>query len=140
VSVDTSNSTLYFATGNGGSCAQPETNGVAVVELNITNLAFIGSWQVPSSQMGPDSDFGDTPTVFTATIGATIHLLVGVANKNGIYYALDEANISSGPVRQQHIANSGQGPVGGQGSISPSAWDGTNLYVVSTGTQICRQI
>ena len=45
-----------------------------------------------------DSDFGDTPTIFTATIGGTTHRLIGVTNKNGVYYALDEANIAQGPV------------------------------------------
>src|ERR1700694_4509156 len=76
VSIDTTNSTLYFATGNGGSCSQNETTAVAIVKLDATNLSFIASWQVPSSQIGPDSDFGNTPTVFTATIGGTTHRLV----------------------------------------------------------------
>ena len=139
VTIDTSNGTLYFATGNGGSCSQKETNAVAVVELNATTLAFTSVWQVPASQLGPDSDFGDTPTVFTATIGGTAHRLVGVANKNGVYYALDEANMSKGPVWQDTIAIGGQGPAGGQGSISPSAWDGTNLYVAGGNTNINGQ-
>jgi hypothetical protein len=64
---------------------------------------------------------------------------VGVANKNGIYYVLDEANIRSGPVWQQHIAIPGQAPEFGQGSISPSAWDGTNLYVAGGNTNINGQ-
>src|SRR5438874_6374677 len=56
VSIDTTNSTLYFATGNGGSCSQNETTAVAIVKLNATNLSFIASWRVPASQLGPDSD------------------------------------------------------------------------------------
>lgn len=139
VTIDTSNGTLYFATGNGGSCSQNETNAVAVVELNATTLAFTSAWQIPASQRGPDSDFGNTPTVFTATIGGTVHRMVGVANKNGVYYALDEANISKGPVWQDTLAIAGQGPEGGQGSISPSAWDGTRLYVAGGNTTINGQ-
>jgi hypothetical protein len=139
VSIDTTNSTLYFATGNGGSCTQKETNAVAIVKLNATNLSFIASWQVPPSQLGPDSDFGSTPTIFPATIGGTTHRLAGVANKNGVYYALDEANFSSGPVWTATIAVGGQGPEGGQGSISPSAWDGTRLYVAGGNTTINSQ-
>jgi hypothetical protein len=139
VSIDTSNATLYFATGNGGSCSQQETNAVAVVKLNASDLTFVGSWKVPSSQQVSDGDFGSTPTIFTATIGGTLHRLVGVANKNGIYYAFDEANISQGPVWQDTIAVGGSGPEGGQGSISPSAWDGTNLYVAGGNTTIGSQ-
>ncbi len=139
VSIDTTNSTLYFATGNGGSCSQKETTAVAIVKLNATNLSFIASWQVPASQLGPDSDFGNTPTVFTATIGGTTHRLVGVANKNGVYYALDEANIAQGPVWQHTIAVSGQDPEAGQGSISPSAWDGNHLYLGGGNTTINGQ-
>jgi len=139
VSIDTSNSTLYFATGNGGSCSVRETNAVAVVKLNASNLSFVGSWQVPSFQQVSDGDFGSTPTIFTATIGGTLHRLVGVANKNGIYYAFDEANISQGPVWKDKIAIGGSGPEGGQGSISPSAWDGTNLYIAGGNTTIGGQ-
>ncbi len=139
VTVDTNNGTLYFATGNGGGCSQSETNAVAVVQLNASNLTFMSSWQVPSAQQGPDSDFGSTPTLFTATIGGTLHHLLGVANKNGIYYAFDEANVSQGPVWTIALAQGGQGPESGDGSISPSVWDGTNLYVGGGRTTINGQ-
>lgn len=91
---------------------------------------------MPPSQLGPDSYFGNTPTVFTATIGGATHHLVGVANKNGVYYALDEANIAQGPVWQDTIAIAGQDPEAGQGSISPSAWDGNQLYLGGGNTTI----
>ena len=140
VTIDTSNNTLYFATGNGGGCSSNETNAVAVVELSAANLSYVSSWQVPSSQQISDGDFGDTPTIFTATLNGTTHRLIGVANKNGIYYALDEANIAAGPVWQDSIAVPGSGPEGGQGSISPSAWDGTNLYVAGGNTTITGRV
>jgi outer membrane protein assembly factor BamB len=139
VTIDTTNGTLYFATGNGGSCSTKETNAEAIVELNASNLSFVSSWQVPSSQQVSDGDFGSTPTIFTATINGTTHRLVGVANKNGFYYAFDEANIAAGPVWEDSIAIGGSGPEGGQGSISPSAWDGTNLYVAGGKTTINGQ-
>ena len=139
VTIDTSNNTLYFATGNGGGCSSNETTAEAIVELHTSDLSFVSSWQVPSSQQVSDGDFGDTPTIFTATLNGTTHRLIGVANKNGRYYALDEANIAAGPVWQDSIAVPGSGPEGGQGSISPSAWDGTNLYVAGGNTTINGQ-
>ncbi len=136
VTIDTSNNTLYFATGNGSSCSPAETTADAVVELHTSDLSFVSSWQIPASKQISDGDFGNTPTVFTATISGNVHRLVGVANKNGTYYALDEANIAAGPVWQDSIAIPGAGPEFGQGSISPSAWDGTNLYVAGGNTTI----
>jgi hypothetical protein len=62
-----------------------------------------------------------------------------VANKNGIYYALDEANIANGPVWETQVATNGDCPQCGNGSISPSAWDGTNLYVAGGNTTINSQ-
>jgi outer membrane protein assembly factor BamB len=137
--VDASNGTLYIATGTIFPCPQPETMAYAIVQLNASNLALMGSWQVPSSQLGMDSDFGVAPTLFTATIGGTVHHLVGAANKNGIYYVFDEANISQGPLWEDTIAVGGPGPERGDGSISPSAWDGTNLYVGGGTTTINGQ-
>lgn len=139
VTIDITNNTLYFATGNGGGCSSQETTAVAVVELRTSDLSFVSSWQVPSNQQVSDGDFGDTPTIFTATLNGTTHRLIGVANKNGIYYALDEANIAAGPVWEDSIAIPGSGPEGGQGSISPSAWDGTTLYVAGGNTTISGQ-
>jgi outer membrane protein assembly factor BamB len=136
ITVDANTNTLYFATGNPGSCGSTETLGEAVVKLNASNLSFVSSWQVPPAQQTSDGDFVDTPTLFSATINGTAHTLVGVANKNGIYYALDEANIGAGPVWQDPIAVGGDSPQSGLGSISPSAWDGTTLYVAGGGTTI----
>ena len=137
--IDKSNGTLYFATSASGPCSQAEIYADAIVQLNATNLAFMSSWQVPAAQQGTDLDFGSTPTLFRATIGGTVHQMVGVANKNGIYYALDEANISNGPVWTDTLAVGGQGPEDGDGSISPSAWDGTALYVGGGNTTIGGQ-
>src|SRR6266568_2547905 len=139
VTIDTSNGTLYFATGNGNNCPQSETNAVAIVQLDASNLTFKSSWQVPPAQQGIDSDFGSTPTLFTATIGGTLHHMLGVANKNGIYYAFDEANIAQGPVWTITLAQGGPGPESGDGSISPSAWDGNTLYIGGGRTAINGQ-
>jgi len=139
ITIDTLNGTLYFVTGNGGACSQAETMADAIVQLTASNLTFLRSWQVPPAQQDGDLDFGSTPTLFTATIGGRAHRMLGAASKNGIYYAFDEANISAGPVWTVTIARSGFAPQFGDGSISPSAWDGTNLYVGGGNTTIDGQ-
>jgi outer membrane protein assembly factor BamB len=126
--IDTQAGTVYFVTGNGNTCNSPEPYADAMVELRLSDLSLVGSWQVPKSQQFQDSYFGSTPTLFTATINGKLTSLLGVANKNGIYYALKRDALGSGPVWEDTIANGGQCPECGDGSISPSAWDGTTLY------------
>ena len=123
--IDESAGTLYLTTGNHGRCPQVESYSVALVELSLSNLAFIGSWQVPKVQQVSDSDFGDTPTLFQATIGGQLQSLVGAMNKNGQLYAFVRGNLSSGPVWQATISTK----PGGAPNDAPRAWDGSTLYV-----------
>jgi len=135
--INQTDGTIFLVTGNPGSCSTAEPYAVALVKLRASDLSFMSSWQVPTSEQTSDSDFGATPTLFPATINGVVHSIVGVANKNGIYYALDQHAISSGPVWKVRIAIvNGKGPEQGSGSISPSAWDGTTLYVAGGNTTI----
>jgi polyvinyl alcohol dehydrogenase (cytochrome) len=70
----------------------------------------------------PDSDFGSTPTLFTATIGGVRHRMIGLANKNGIYYAFERDRLGAGPVWETPRLTEAID------TIAPSAWDGTHLY------------
>lgn len=134
--VDAAGGALYVATGNQGKCASHEAYAEAVVKLSLSNLSYLDSWQVPVAQQITDGDFGSTPTLFSASINGTVRDLVGVANKNGLYYALDQSALHAGPVWTTRIANSGGSPTGGYGSISPSAWDGSTLYAAGGKTTI----
>lgn len=134
VTIDDANSKVYFATGNQGKCASTETLARSLVELNAADLSLLASWQAQTTTV--DSDFGTTPTLFQATINGASRSLVGLANKNGVYYALDRTNLGAGPVWQVQLAIGGPGPEGGDGSISSSAYDGTKLYVAGGHTTI----
>jgi outer membrane protein assembly factor BamB len=128
---------IYIATGNPGSCSKPEPYATAIVELGIPTLSVIGSWRVPVNEQSGDKDFGSTPTIFNAYGGSTRHYYVGVAHKNGMYYVFDRLHMNAGPVWQVKIANDRSDcPQCGDGSISPSAWDGTALYVAGGATTI----
>jgi outer membrane protein assembly factor BamB len=133
--IDEANGTIYVATGNYGKCSQTEGYAQSLIELNVSDLSLIASWEVPSSQRGVDSDFGVTPTLFTATLGGSTHNMVGLQNKNGLYYAFDRASLSTGPVWTATISS-------GNHSLSASAWDGTDLYVggyvASIGGKNCK--
>ena len=134
--IDEASGTLFVATGNLGACAAPEPYAEAVLSLRAADLALLGSWQVPASQRVADGDFGSTPTLFTATVGGAPRPRLGVANKNGIYYAFDRTSVGAGPVWRAKIAVGGDCPTCGQGSIAPSAWDGRWLYVAGGNTKI----
>jgi outer membrane protein assembly factor BamB len=136
LAIDEVSGMLYFGTGNKGKCLQPEPLVQSLVELNATDLSFVDSWIVPVSEAVNDGDFGSTPTLFQATISGVQHMMVGLVNKNGIFYAFDRANISGGPLWETRISVGGASPENGQGSISSSADDGTTLYVAGGNTTI----
>ncbi len=73
-----------------------------------------------------DSDFGASPTLFTATIKGVATPMVGACNKNGFYYAWKANDLAAGPVWKYHAAhhknNTGECDGG-------AVWDGSNLYV-----------
>lgn len=126
----------YFATGNGGDCATAEPYASSVVAVRLSDLSLVASWQIPASQQVGDGDFGSTPTLFTVGAGAGARALLGVASKNGYYYAFDRATIAAGPIWEDQIAAGGGCPECGDGSISPSAWDGSTLYVAGGNTTV----
>ena len=138
--IDTATGDVYFATGMGWPCKKRETLGVAVIRTNAS-LKVLSSWQVPARLLpNTDSDFGSTPTLFSASIGGVVHQMVGIQNKDGIYFAFDRSAISRGPLWQNRVAAAaGNCPQcgGSDGSdISPSAYDGHHLFIGSEQTRI----
>lgn len=131
--IDTDAGTIYFDTGNGGTCSTSEPLGQSVVEVRAADLSLVGSWAVPVAQQLKDGDFGATTTLFLYKSGGQTHKMVGVVNKNGIYYAFGRDELTAGPVWQQRISHGGGGPQNGSGDISPSAW-GANMLYVAGGT------
>ena len=115
----------------GPNLRQPEPYTQAIVKLSAGDLHLLGRWQVPAAEAVVDSDFGSTPTLFSGTVTRTgrPRALVGVANKNGLYYIFDRANLDAGPLVRLRIADGGNPPTSGNGSISPSAFDGSRLYI-----------
>ena len=139
VAIDATVGTLYFATGNPGPCGSSEHYAPAIIELNASDLSVVGYWKVPASQQISDSDFMSTPTLFADSGGKP---MVGVANKNGIFYAFQRDALDNGPIWQDKISVGGNCPQCGQGSISPAGWDGTTLYAaggrITVGGKKCQ--
>ncbi len=134
--IDTATGTVFVTTGN-ANCDDPLQN--SIVSLNAATLALVGSWQIPASDATGNSDFGATPTLFTAVLNGTTTPMVGAANKDGYFYALPRNSLSSGPVWQYRIAVGGTQPLHDEGSIVPAGFDGQNLYVAGGATTINGQ-
>ncbi len=134
--IDPGTEKVYLATGSPDACWTSETYVNAMVELRASDLGLVDSWQVPRAEWVFDSDFGATPTLFTANRGGSVRPMVGAVNKNGIYYAFEQGALSKGPVWRATIARGGTDPDLGDGSISSSAWDGSRLYVAGGNTII----
>jgi outer membrane protein assembly factor BamB len=120
-----SNGTVYITTGNGPSTNPSLGYSISVVRLDGSTLAVEGSWQV-ARQVGADSDFGGSPTLFSAVLpgGTTATPLVGACNKNGVYYALEQKDLGVGPVWQRQV-----GPR--TTCLAASPWDGSHLWLTS---------
>lgn len=133
---DQGNNKLYISTGTqDNSCkvnGQPyvEPYALAVVELDGTSLSILGSFRIPANEQGPDSDFGVSPALATATINGVSTQLVEAANKNGHMYIFKRDALSSGPLEDITLAPGGGGtcPDCSMGTISTAATDGTTLY------------
>ncbi len=138
-SIDPPTGTLYFTTGNIGTCSTAEPYAIAVMKLRASDLSLISSWQVPANQQRPDGDFGATTTLFKATINGVAQNMVGAINKNGIFYAFKRNGISQGPLWSVKLGNGGSCPQCGSANISSAAWDGARLYVATGNTTINSQ-
>ncbi len=137
--IDQPAGALYFVTGNGGTCSTGEPYTPAIIKLRASDLSFISYWQVPPSQQEKDGDFGATTTLFKATINGVAQNMVGVINKNGVFYAFRRNAISKGPLWSAHLASGGNCPQCGTADISSAAWDGARLYVATGDTTINGQ-
>ncbi len=135
--IDAAAGTIYFDTGTPSPDCPATPGGPSVYEVSASNLTVMGSWTIPVAQQGPDADFGATPTLFNGVIGGQSVPLVGVVDKNGVFYTLKRGGLSSGPVWTTRIAIGGTDPTIGNGDIASAAFDGTKLYVGGDATATC---
>ncbi|MGN6379567.1 MAG: outer membrane protein assembly factor BamB family protein [Gaiellales bacterium] len=122
-------STIFITTGNGDPTAGAlQGDSVSIVALDANTLARKDIWTIPSADHGPDSDFGGSPTLFTASLNGTPTAMVGAENKNGYYYAWNQSNLAAGPVWKQRY--------GAHQEVAAAVWNGSHLFVVNGITKI----
>jgi outer membrane protein assembly factor BamB len=129
--LDAKTNTIYVTTGTQNQIWQ--TLSQAIIALDATTLTMKGAWQIPLSQSGSDSDWGNTPILFTDAKG---HQMVEATNKNGFTYAFDRANISAGPVWERQTGIGGECPPCGEGSVSSDAFAANTIFRAGGNTTI----
>ena len=120
---------VIATTGNGPANTQ-NLYAESIVSLNPDSLQLLGGWQVPFSERQLDDDFGASPTIFTADINGAQTTMVGACNKNGLYYAFEEDDVSAGPVWAHRMTPS---IPGGAECDGAAVWNGTELIEGSGG-------
>jgi len=79
---------VYVTTGNSDTAGGDPGDSFSIVRLAGQTLQRRGLWTVPNLD-GTDSDFGGSPTLFSADLGDGKQTpLVGACNKDGNYYVL----------------------------------------------------
>lgn len=130
VAVDNVTGDVFVTTGNG----RTPSDGQSIVRLNGDTMAREEAWQVPANQAIFDSDFGASPTLFSATLNGSVVPMVGACNKNGVYYALRQQNLAAGPVWQIQAS---QPDSGGNGScLTAAIYDGQRLFLAGSPTTV----
>jgi hypothetical protein len=129
--LDTVTNTIYVTTGTIADPSDPYPQAIAAPDAST--LALKDVWQLPANQAINDSDWGNTPTLFTDTAG---RMLVGAINKNGYAYAWSRTNLAAGPVWQTRVAVGGICPTCGDGSVSSSAFAGGTLFLAGGNSTI----
>jgi polyvinyl alcohol dehydrogenase (cytochrome) len=125
---------IYAATGNGPSGSDQAAVVRLVLDRTAHTLTRADLWSVPKAEQSPDSDFGTSPTQFTAVLAGVPTTMVGACNKNGVYYALRADDLAAGPVWARRVGDPYRGGVGQ--CDAAAVWDGSRLFVAGNSTTI----
>ena len=128
--IDPATGAVYVTTGSGDEVID---YAYSIAICDPQTLAVRSSWRIPEDEQVTDGDWGTTPTLFKHKDGRT---LVGAAAKNGYYYVFDTNRIGDGPVWKYKIAQGGECPTCGEGSIASSAYAYDRVYTAGGHTTV----
>lgn len=118
---------IWVTVGNGDA-----GDSFSIVRLSGT-LKFISKWTVPNTA-GTDLDWGSSPTLFQAKINGVRTQMIGANEKNGTFYALKAADLTSGPVWSRIVGS--QGDFFNLGICTASAaWNPTRTRLIVGSNQ-----
>jgi outer membrane protein assembly factor BamB len=124
VAVDSSGF-VYASTGSHPKNTTQRYYSVSIVKLDPNTLQPLAWFTVPNSQVKGDSDFGASPVTFGPYVGA--------CNKNGIFYALNQATMT---VAWEKVIGAGSSTVSHVHCLAAAIYDGTSVYMAGVPTTI----
>ena len=125
--INAQTNTLFLNTGNPGNPSDESTPGnlsESMLSMDAASLQVKSSFRLPTSDATGDFDWGSSPTLFTPANGVP---MVGATGKDGVLYALKQADLSL--LWERQLAISCEEPQDGCGSLSTPAFDGSTLLV-----------
>jgi outer membrane protein assembly factor BamB len=120
-----------FVTTGDATSALLSGDSQSMVRLDPNTLARLDGYQVVTGK--DDSDFGGSPSMFTATLDGVSTSMVAACNKNGYYYAWKANALSDGPVWKYRVARRAHNTGDCDGG---AVWDGSNVYVGGASSKI----
>jgi outer membrane protein assembly factor BamB len=133
IAVDAPARRIYVTTGDPSGQALAEVPlAQALVALDADTLRVLDHWQNPGPGPDDNSDFGASPTLFTAADGTR---LVGSANKDGWLYVLRRERLADGPLWKYRLAVGGKDPLQGHGSLVAPTFAHGLLYAAGGITE-----
>ncbi|MHB1930321.1 MAG: outer membrane protein assembly factor BamB family protein [Acidimicrobiales bacterium] len=115
---------IIATTGNGQGTINNPLYTVSIVRLDPNTLQLLDYFQVPAAEQTADTDFGGSPTMFTADLNGVTTPMVGACNKNGHYYALRQSDLS---LVWDQVVTAPHQPGGAAQCDAAAIWDGTHL-------------
>ncbi len=109
------NGDVFATTGNGPEDHQRLGYSESILKFS-PRLRLLAQFQVPSSQVTYDADFGASPVLFGRYVGA--------CDKNGIFYAVTQSTMALAWEKQ---VSGPSGPV--TGCIAAAAYNGHQLFI-----------
>jgi outer membrane protein assembly factor BamB len=114
IAIDEAGSRIYVTTGDPAGRQLSEVPlSQAFVAMDANTLEPLDHWQNPGPGPNDNSDFGASPTLFTAGDGTE---LIAAPNKDGVLYVMRRNALSAGPVWTYQLAVGGN-PLKGESSL-----------------------
>ncbi len=121
--LDRAHNRIFATTGTPGDGAGI-VDGIVTIDLNTYTI--VDGWRVPAQDEVHDADFGTTPTLFTLPDGKQ---MVAAGNKNGWFYVFNADHLGDGPVWKFMVAQGGECPQCGEGTIASGIYRDGVLYL-----------
>lgn len=123
-SVSADGSRVFATTGSTYAPPYPQGESYSIARLDGATMNEVSHWTIPASSLPCcDSDFGATPVLFQADVGAVSTGMVAACNKNGYLSAFRQNDIAAGPLWSRKIDAPKQSKC-----LGSAVFDGTSLY------------